>query len=94
VDCTCAEPLQLESVALSVRPRVRQVRTDSVGASRIVQRIDPSEDVELLTRSGLPAPRSATDPPRAYVHRGRESYAERSDPVRSPARMPRTERVS
>jgi uncharacterized protein YyaL (SSP411 family) len=63
-------------------------------ASRIVQVIDPGEDVDLLTRSGLPAPRSASEPPRAYVHRGRESYAETSDPVRLPALMTRTERGS
>lgn len=61
-------------------------------ASRIVQIIDPGEDAELLERSGLPAPKSSTEPARAYVHRGRESYAETSDPVRLPALMTRTER--
>lgn len=63
-------------------------------ASRIVQIIDPSEDAELLERSGLPAPRHAHELAHAYVHRGRESYAETSDPVRLPALMTRIERGS
>lgn len=63
-------------------------------ASRIVQIIDPGEDVDLLERSGLPAPESSIEPPRAYVARGRESYAETSDAARLPALMTRTERGS
>ncbi|MFN0242250.1 MAG: thioredoxin domain-containing protein [Planctomycetota bacterium] len=63
-------------------------------ASRIVQIVDPGEDVDLLERSGLPAPVSSIEPPRAYIARGRESYAETSDAARLPALMTRTERGS
>jgi hypothetical protein len=56
-------------------------------ASRIVRVIDPVEDAELLERSGLPEPQ---DGPRAYVERGRESYAETGDPNTLPALMMRT----
>ena len=60
-------------------------------ASRIVQILDPSEDAELLERSGLPRP-SPGETARAYVARGRESYAETSDPSRLAALMTRVER--
>jgi len=58
-------------------------------ASRIVQTIDPVEERELMERFGMPTPPEEV---RAYVHRGRESYAETSDPARLPALMTRTER--
>ena len=57
-------------------------------ASRIVQVLDPQEDAALCQRRGLSLPTQATA--RAYVHRGRSSYAETSDPVRLPALMART----
>lgn len=60
-------------------------------ASRIVQILDPSEDAKLLERSGLPEPRSG-EIARAYVARGRESYAETSDASRLFALMTRIER--
>jgi uncharacterized protein YyaL (SSP411 family) len=60
-------------------------------ASRIVQIIDPAEDVHLLERAGLPHPRPG-ESARAYVARGRESYAETSDPARLAALMTRVER--
>ncbi len=60
-------------------------------ASRIVQILDPSEDAGLLERSGLPHPRIG-EAARAYVARGRGSYAETSDPARLPALMTRVER--
>jgi len=59
-------------------------------ASRIVQIIDPAEQAGLLERFGLPA--SPSGPARAFVHRGRESYAETSDAARLPALMTRVER--
>ena len=62
-------------------------------ASRIVQVIDPGEDEGLFARAGLPAPRTG-EPARAYVHRGRESYAETADPSRLAALMTRVERGS
>ena len=60
-------------------------------ASRIVQIIDPSEQGDLLDRCGLP--RSQGGEARAYVHRGRESYAETSDAARLPMVMTRIERT-
>jgi hypothetical protein len=59
-------------------------------ASRIVQVIDPAEQPGLIERFGLPTP--GDGPARAFVHRGRESYAETSDAVRLPALMTRVER--
>lgn len=56
-------------------------------ASRIVRNLDPARDAQLLQRSGLP---HASGAPRAYVERGRESYADTSDPGRLPALMMRT----
>jgi len=56
-------------------------------ASRIVRTIDPVVDAELFARTGLPRPEGV---PRAYVERGRESYAETSDPTSLPALMLRT----
>lgn len=62
-------------------------------ASRIVQLVDPERDRELLERIHLPA-RPASEPAHAYVQRGRESYADTSDPLRLPALMTRVERGS
>jgi uncharacterized protein YyaL (SSP411 family) len=56
-------------------------------ASRIVRVVDPRLDPVLLERSGLPAPASGA---RAYVERGRESYADTDDPARLPGLMTRT----
>lgn len=60
-------------------------------ASRVVQVIDPGVDAELLRRSGLPAGGQGA---RAFLRRGRESYAETSDPARLPALLARVERGS
>jgi len=56
-------------------------------ASRVVRIVDPQRDEELFERSGLPAPGEG---PRAYVERGRESYADTDDPDKLPALMMRT----
>jgi len=56
-------------------------------ASRIVRSVDPVRDALLFERTGLPQPQAG---PRAYVERGRESYADTSDPKRLPALMMRT----
>lgn len=58
-------------------------------ASRVVQALDPDTDRELIELSGLPTPRDDAAP-HAYVHRGRESYAETGDAERLPALMTRT----
>lgn len=60
--------------------------------SRIVQALDPDLDAELFARAGLPRPEPGSA--RAYVARGRESYAETSDPARIAALMTRIERGS
>ena len=73
---------------------LRAAALDSYCASRIVQVIDPSVDRELLERCALGSVGAgrSEDGARAYVHRGRESYAETSDPRRLPALMTRIER--
>ncbi|MBI5434740.1 MAG: thioredoxin domain-containing protein [Planctomycetes bacterium] len=60
-------------------------------ASRVVQVIDPAHDVALLERSGFSAGKSGA---RAFLRRGRESYAETSDPARLPALLAKIERGS
>jgi uncharacterized protein len=59
-------------------------------ASRVVQVIDPAEQPGLLERFGLPLPTDGAA--RAFVNRGRESYAETSDAARLPTLMTRIER--
>jgi uncharacterized protein YyaL (SSP411 family) len=59
-------------------------------ASRIVQTIDPRTQTELLERIGVS--RGEDGPARAFVHRGKESYAETSDPTRLAVLMTRVER--
>ncbi len=96
VDLLFHEPIHVSVVgprdAADVRALVAAALRPYV-ASRIVQVIDPSRDAELLERSELPAPR-AGEGARAYVARGRESYAESSDPSRLAALMTRVERGS
>lgn len=78
------EPATQALIAAALRPYV---------ASRIVQHLDPARDRELLERSGLPtSPERHERQARAYVQRGRESWAETSDPVKLPALMTRIER--
>ncbi len=62
-------------------------------ASRIVQVIDPAQDPELFERSGLTqlAAGSAAPHARAFIERGRESFAETSEPSRLVALMTRVE---
>lgn len=63
-------------------------------ASRIVQVVDPQLDADFLNQLRLPAPVDGTPrTARAYVQRGRESYAETSDPGRLPGLMLRIERA-
>ncbi|HJP01337.1 MAG TPA: DUF255 domain-containing protein [Planctomycetota bacterium] len=76
------DPLTRALVRAALRPYV---------ASRVVQTIDPVEDAALRERLGVSWPMEGA---RAFVQRGRESYAETSDPARLPAVMTRTERGS
>lgn len=62
-------------------------------ASRLIQVVDPDLDHGFLQQLQLPAPLGASPPARAYVQRGRESYAETSDPNRLPGLMLRIERA-
>jgi len=61
-------------------------------ASRLVQTLDPVRDAAWLERLGLVAP--ADGVARAYVSRGRESYAETTSAARLPALMTRIEPAS
>lgn len=62
-------------------------------ASRIVQRLDPERDAALLAMNQLQGPDAGCDRgARAYVQRGRGSWAETGDPHRLPALMTGIER--
>ena len=65
-----------------------------LGAEHIVQILDPEADREFLERAGLPYAKGSNEPARAFVSRGKESYAETSDALRLPALMTRLERGS
>lgn len=56
-------------------------------ASRVVRCFDPTLDARRLGKVGFTAPTAGAH---AYVERGRESYAETSDPLKLPALMTRT----
>ncbi len=96
VDLLFHEPIHVtivgQSEAADVAELVRAALKPYV-ASRIVQVLDPARDLELLARSELPAPRTG-ERARAYVARGRESYAETADATRLAALMARIERGS
>jgi uncharacterized protein YyaL (SSP411 family) len=95
VDLLLHEPVHVTIIGPKASEATRALREAALEpyvASRIVQVVDPVEDMELLDRFGLPGPRTLFEPARAYVHRGRGSYAETSEPARLPALMSRTER--
>lgn len=95
VDLLFHEPVHVTIVGPRGAEATRALREAALRpyvSSRIVQVVDPIEDVELLERFGLPGPRTLFEPARAYVHRARESYAETSEPERLAALMTRTER--
>lgn len=87
VDLFFHAPVHVTVVGARNDPRTRQLARAALRpfvASRIVQTIDPEEDRALLERFALVPPPTV---PRAYVQRGRESYAETDDPVRLPGLM-------
>lgn len=95
VDLVFHEPVHVTIVGPRGSEATRALREAALRpyvSSRIVQVVDPIEDVELLERFGLPGPRTLFEPARAYVHRAKESYAETSEPYRLAALMTRTER--
>jgi len=93
VDLLINPPLHVTIIGPRAAEETRALRNAALApyvASRIVQTIDPDEDVELFAKSGLPAPRDQVA--RAYVHRGQESYAETSKLERIAALMLGVER--
>jgi len=93
VDLLFHEPVHVTIVGPASADRTRLLRDAALKpyvASRLVQMIDPELEPELFARCGLPKPDEAVA--RAYVHQGRESYAETSKPERLAALMTRTER--
>lgn len=94
VDLHLHEPVHVTIVGPNEADRTRALRSAALRpyvANRIVQTIDPETDAALLERTGLPVPGAETVA-RAYVHQGRESYAETSKPERLAALMARAER--
>jgi len=95
IDLLFHEPVHVTIVGPKGAEATRALREAALRpyvASRIVQVVDPVEDMELLDHFGLPGPRNLFEPARAYVHRGKGSYAETSEPGRLAALMTRTER--
>lgn len=93
VDLVFHEPVNVTIVGARGADRTRALRQAALRpyvASRIVQTVDPETDAALFERTGLPRPED--DSARAYIDRGRESYAETSKPERLAALMTRAER--
>ncbi|MDP6539167.1 MAG: DUF255 domain-containing protein, partial [Planctomycetota bacterium] len=94
VDLLYNEPMRVTVVGPRTDPLTRSLMRAALRpyvASRVVQTIDPTSDTALAERLGVNV---CLDGARAFVQRGRESYAETSDPTRLPAVMTRTERGS
>ena len=92
VDLLFHPPVHVTVVGRNEDARTRELAHAALKpyvASRIVQVLDPTTDAQLIERCALPLPREG-EPPHAYVHRGRESYAETADASRLPALMTRT----
>jgi uncharacterized protein len=90
VDLLFHQPVVVTLVGPAESPATKALMQAALGpyiASRIVRCIDPTRDSDLHERSGLPG---AAEGPRAYVERGRESYADTSDPQALPGLMMRT----
>ncbi|HUR29586.1 MAG TPA: hypothetical protein VM509_15460, partial [Planctomycetota bacterium] len=72
--------------------RLRKAALEPYVASCVVQTLHQPLDDVLIARLGLADEESRGGGARAFVQRGRESYAETSDPARLPALMARIER--
>jgi len=93
VDLLLNPPAHVTVIGPLEREDTRALRDAALApyvASRIVQTVDPVANAALLQRIGLPDIEDG--PARAFVHRGKESYAETSEPARLPALMTRIER--
>ena len=74
--------------------RLRKAALEPYVASCVVQTLELGADDALIAQQGLAEGwRSVGGSARAFVQRGRESYAETSDPARLPALMARIERT-
>jgi len=93
VDLLFNAPVHVTIVGSRAEDKTRALREAALRpyvANRIVQTIDPREDATLFELAGLPDPGERIA--RAYIHQGRASYAETSQPARLPALMARAER--
>jgi len=93
VDLLIHEPVHVTIVGPRRSRETRALTDAALGpyvASRVVQVLDPVEDTHLLDRAGIAAAGRPGEPARAYVHQGRESYAETSDPKKLPGLMTKT----
>ncbi len=90
-------PVHVTIVSRPGDPLAQQLRASALEpyvASRVVQSIDLGSGEEALMHLGLAEGwRSIGAGARAFVQRGKESYAETSDPARLPALMARIERT-
>jgi len=74
--------------------KLRRAALEPYVSSRVVQTLEPGVDDALAQRMGVIAAwKDQGGGARAFVQRGRESYAETSDPARLPALMARIERT-
>jgi uncharacterized protein len=93
VDLWLHPPLHVVIVGPPERADSRALQAAALApyvASRIVQMLDPTQDKALLERYGLP--NVGEGRARAFVNRGRASYAETADPQRLGVLMTRIER--
>jgi uncharacterized protein YyaL (SSP411 family) len=92
IDLLYHPPVHVTIVGPSEREDTQALRLAALApyvASRVVQVVDPAAQRPWLERVGLPYEEG---PARAYLQRGKESYAETTDPQRLPALMTRIER--
>jgi len=93
VDLWLHPPLHVVIVGPPERADARALQAAALApyvASRIVQMLDPVQDKQLIERYGLP--NAGEGHARAFVNRGRASYAETTDPQRLGVLMTRVER--
>jgi hypothetical protein len=93
IDLLIHEPVHVTIVGPRRSEQTRALTDAALGpyvASRVVQTLDPVEDARLIERAGIGTAGRPGEPARAYVHQGRESYAETSDPQKLPGLMTKT----
>lgn len=93
VDLMLNPPVHVTIVGEADRPDTHALQAAALApyfATRVVQVLDPELQPALIERFGLPRPRGGEA--RAFVHRGRESFAETSDASRLAALMTGIER--